>query len=253
LWQSWQVSGQPGKLPAAPANRASPLIEIVSATKLSKNEFWSKSALGLSLQRIERIDPRFIAQVACNNRRGLPEIFNEHIDARDGPEILVFMHDDVWIDDYAFIDRVLAGLQAYDVIGVAGNRRRAQNQAGWRFLDERLTPDDPANLSGRIAHGARPLGPISFYGPLPAECELLDGVFLAARKSSLADKAVRFDPRFDFHFYDLDFCRSARDQDLKLGTWPVALTHQSQGIFTTRHWLEKCRLYLDKWEALGKE
>jgi hypothetical protein len=255
MWQNWQDHKQTGTRKSAHQTSQAPLppsIEIVSATKLSESEFWSKSALGLSLQRLEQ-DQRFVAHIAYENRHGLPEIFNERIDAPNGPDILVFIHDDVWIDDYAFVDRVLAGLQAYDVIGVAGNRRRAKNQAGWKFLDDRLTPDDSVNLSGRIAHGSHPSGVISYYGALPAECELLDGVFIAVKKSLLNDKTVRFDPRFDFHFYDMDFCRSARDHQLKLGTWPVSLTHQSKGAFTSQHWREQCRLYLDKWKALGKE
>jgi predicted O-linked N-acetylglucosamine transferase (SPINDLY family) len=255
MWQDRQGNEQADIRNAAHQETRAPLppmIEIVSASKLSESEFWSKSALGISLQRLKQ-DTRFVAQVAYENRRGLPEIFNERINAADGPDILVFIHDDVWIDDYAFVDRVLAGLQAYDVIGVTGNRRRARNQTGWLFLDDTFTQADPANLSGRIAHGSDPFGDISFYGPVPAECELLDGVFLAAKRSLLKEKAVRFDPRFDFHFYDMDFCRSARDKELRLGTWPVALTHQSIGAFRNPHWREKCRLYLDKWKALGQE
>ena len=256
MWNNWKKQKQAGLTVSAKKQdtHASlpPIVEIVSATKLSETEFWNKSALGISLKRLSQ-DGRFIPHIAFENKLGLPEIFNERIDAPFGPEILVFIHDDVWIDDYAFFDRVLAGLQAYDVIGVAGNRRRAKNQTNWKFLDNNLTPDDPVYLSGRIAHGIDPSGVISFYGALPAECELLDGVFLAAKKNLLKDRAVRFDPRFDFHFYDMDFCRSARDKELKLGTWPVSLTHQSKGAFDSQHWREKCCLYLDKWKALGKE
>jgi GT2 family glycosyltransferase len=82
---------------------------------------------------------------------------------------------------------------------------------------------------------------------VPADCELLDGVFLAARKSALTAKGVLFDPRFDFHFYDMDFCRSARQRGLRLGTWPIGLTHQSGGAFGTEKWNDKYQAYLKKW------
>ncbi len=59
----------------------------------------------------------------------------------------------------------------------------------------------------------------------------MDGVFLAAKKSALTEYAVTFDPQFDFHFYDMDFCRTARKAGLTLGTWLVKLTHQSAGAF----------------------
>lgn len=211
---------------------------------MAETVFWEKSALGQSLQRLA--ERRLVARVAYENSKGLPELFNACIQADDSEDILVFMHDDVWIDDYFFADRILDGLHTYDVIGVAGNRRRVPNQPGWAFVDDKRTWDEKEYLSGRIAHGKFPFGPISIYGPVPAECELLDGVFLAARKSVLRNKGVLFDPRFDFHFYDLDFCRSARMAGLRLGTWPICLTHQSAGTADSA-WHEKLRLYREKW------
>lgn len=222
------------------------MIEIVSATRLSEGVFWSKSALGLSLKRLAR-DTRLSSHIAFENLRGLPEIYNARITAQDRREIVVFMHDDVWLDDYFLTDRVLEGLAAYDVIGVAGNRRRVPHQPGWAFVDARLTWDERANLSGRVAHGPSPFGAISYYGAVPAECELLDGVFLAARRSRLAGSGVLFDAQFEFHFYDMDFCRSARQKGLRLGTWPICLTHQSGGVFGKGAWNEKYRLYREKW------
>jgi GT2 family glycosyltransferase len=223
------------------------MIEIVSATRLSQQEFLAQSALGLSLRRLAH-DKRIRAAVAFSNSRGLPEIYNARIAAASGPETVIFMHDDVWIDDYHLADRVLEGLAAYDVIGVAGNRRRVPRQPAWAFVDEKRTWDQRANLSGRVAHGKRPFGKVADYGDLAsAECELLDGVFLAARRATLTQKGVTFDARFDFNFYDMDFCRSARQAGLRLGTWPVCLTHQSGGNFAAAAWSESYRLYLEKW------
>jgi GT2 family glycosyltransferase len=107
--------------------------------------------------------------------------------------------------------------------------------------------DDRAHLSGSVAHGTRPFGSVSFFGPVPAECELLDGVFIAARTAALLKNEVFFDSRFDFHFYDMDFCRSARQRGLHLGTWPICLTHQSGGAFGTPPWQLKYREYMEKW------
>lgn len=222
------------------------MIEIVSATRLSESDFWSKSALGISLRRLEH-DDRLVARPAFANRRGLPEIYNARISAGDSHEVLVFVHDDVWIDDIFLGDHVMEGLRTYDVVGVAGNRRKVPRQPAWAFLDTKFTWDDRANLTGSIAHGKTPFGPVSCFGPVPADCELLDGVFLAARKSALTANGVLFDPRFDFNFYDMDFCRSARQRGLRLGTWPIGLTHQSGGAFGTEQWQEKYLAYIKKW------
>ena len=222
------------------------MIEIVSATRRSEKDFWEESALGISLRRLSH-DQRLIANVAYSNSRGLPEVFNARITAADNRDFLVFIHDDVWIDDYFFADRVIEGCNTYDVIGLAGNRRRVQGQPAWAFTDIKFSWDEKSYLSGSVAHGAKPFGGISFFGAVPAECELLDGVFFAAKKSTLTDKGILFDPRFDFHFYDMDFCRLAREKGLRLGTWPICITHQSGGAFGTPGWIEKYRLYLEKW------
>lgn len=224
-------------------------IEIVSATRMTESEFWANAALGISLRRFTN-DARLLAHIAFENTRGLPEVFNARIVATSGCDILVFIHDDVWIDDEFFADRVIEGLENFDVIGVAGNRRIAKNHRSWAFVDEKFTWDEKANLSGNVAHGKYPLGAISVFGATPQNCELLDGVFIAANKSRLQTHRVQFDPRFGFHFYDLDFCRSARCQGLRLGTWKISLTHQSEGGFGSRDWLEKFHLYQQKWEAV---
>jgi GT2 family glycosyltransferase len=223
-------------------------VEIVSATRLSEEDFLNNSALGISLRRLSQ-DRRLIAHIAFENQHALPEIYNARIASPDGGDILVFVHDDVWIDDYFMADRVIMGLEKFDVIGVVGNRRRVKNQPAWAFIDNDFTWDEIRNLSGCVAHGNHPFGPLSLFGAVPAECELLDGVFLAVKKSRIKAANVLFDPCFDFHFYDMDFCRNARMKGLRLGTWPICITHQSGGAFGSEPWIEKYRLYLEKWNS----
>lgn len=225
------------------------MIEIVTASRLSEQEFWKTSALGISLRRLSS-EGRISLQVALANRAGLPDVYNARISPQNRSEVLVFIHDDVWIDDYFLADRVLEGLATFEVIGVAGNRRRVPNQRAWawHYVSAPGRPEDRQSLSGAIAHGKTPFGRVSSYGPAPSECELLDGVFLAARLRTLLDRSLRFDPLFDFHFYDLDFCRSARQAGLRLGTWPICLTHQSIGTaFESPQWINAYAKYLKKW------
>lgn len=222
------------------------MIEIVSATRMSESDFWSKSPLGISLRRLSN-DKRLIHHLTFDNRQGLPEIYNARILASKRSEILVFIHDDVWIDDYFLADRVIEGLRNFDVVGVAGNRRRVKNQPAWAFVNTQLVWDDEANLTGSVAHGMHPFGPVTLFGPVPGDCELLDGAFLAARTAVLVENEVLFDPPFDFHFYDMDFCRTARQRGLRLGTWPICLTHQSGGAFGSQHWTQRYLTYIQKW------
>jgi len=256
MWARWCAGLAPVCLPApAPAAGSgsgpsvTPTVRLVSATKRSEDAFWTHTALGQSLRAHMPMDARLALSVACSNRRGLSELFNQAI-AEFPDDVLVFVHDDVWLDEPYFVDSVLAGLRQFDVIGVAGNRRCQSGQPAWPFVDMAFHWDDKAFLSGRVGHGQGPHGPVSQYGPTPAPCALLDGVFLAAKSSTLRARGVGFDAQFDFHFYDLDFCRSASAAGLRLGSWPLALTHQSGGAFGSQAWRERYAQYAAKWDGL---
>jgi GT2 family glycosyltransferase len=225
------------------------MIRIISATRLSAAEFSTQSPLGISMARLA-FDRRIKACVAFANSAGLPQVFNSGMDLAGEAEILVFMHDDVWIDDYYLADRLIEGLGRADILGLAGSKRRLPGQPSWAFSGFRngkLAKEMAANMSGLIGHGKEAFGKVSRYGPAPADCELLDGVFLAARKSTLSRHGIRFDTRFDFHFYDVDFCRQARSKGLRLSTWPICMTHQSGGAFSTASWKDGYDRYLAKW------
>jgi GT2 family glycosyltransferase len=222
------------------------MVYVVTATRRSPSEFQSHTALGKSLVRVVH-DPRLVVRCAASNARGLPLVYNEMMDEIPGQSVIVFVHDDVWIDDYYMIQRVIEGLEQFDIIGLAGNRHRIPGQPAWHFANMQFAWDEPQYLSGLIAHGADASGEVSHYGAVPAACELLDGVFIAAKKDKLKEHNVRFDPRFDFHFYDLDFCRTARQKGLRLGTWPICVTHQGKGAFGTPEWRRNHQAYLTKW------
>lgn len=225
-------------------------LRIVSATRLDQQDFWKRSALGQSLA-IRRSDPRLAFDVACGNTRGLPAVYNEAM-ARAAPgEALLFVHDDIWLDDPQWVDKLLLALQRFDVVGLAGNRRRVPRQPAWLYLQvdgDKAVLDAP-NLSGAVAHGERSNGEVSYFGPSPARCELLDGLFIAVNGGVAKAAGVSFDERFDFHFYDLDFCRTARSAGLSLGTWPIMVTHQSRGSFNNPVWRAGLQRYLAKWRA----
>ena len=223
-----------------------PLVEIVSATRLTESSFWSESALGRSLKRLAA-DKRLTVRIALENKLGLPDVYNSRIDSSEPAEILVFIHDDVWIDDHFFVDRLFESLKTFDVVGVVGNARITPQQTSWAFMDDKFTVDAHDNFRGAVAQGEQPFGRIQFLGPSPAACQVLDGLLIAARKQILLSHHVRFDPQFDLHFYDMDFCRTAASKGLKLGTWPIALTHQSGGAFNTPEWIAKKLLYREKW------
>jgi GT2 family glycosyltransferase len=226
------------------------MITIVCGTRHSAHDFAEKTPLGASLKRLA-FDKRINARLAFQNSVGLPVVYNKALQAPDTADILVFIHDDVWIDDYFFADRIMDALRAFDIIGVAGNRRRVARQPSWAHGapgPDNIFTKDRQNHSGAVAHAKTAFGPVNYFGPTPAECELLDGVLLAARRDALRAASVEFDEQFDFHFYDMDFCRSARAAGLVLGCCAIAITHSSVGPGLGKPaWRRNYRKYLGKW------
>lgn len=225
-------------------------IRIVSATRMAPKDFWKTSALGRSLSTW-RADARLTIDIAFENAAGLPHVYNAAIARANESEALVFVHDDVWLNDPQWIDKVLVGLNRFDVLGVAGNRRRLPRQPTWLHTDlieeTQTAVLDALHLSGSIAHGAVPArAEFLFFGTSPAACELLDGVFLALRADVAHRSGAGFDERFSFHFYDLDFCRAARSRGVSIGTWPIELVHQSKGRLDDA-WRGARDRYFEKW------
>lgn len=226
-------------------------LTVVTATRLSLEAFQRVSLLGRSLPRLGELQPLGL-KLAHGNTRPLGELYNAAIDQAAPEDVLIFVHDDVYVDDWLLAQRVQEALQQFDVVGVAGNTRVQHRQVTWHLQPEADQPGVPSvwdhgHLSGAICHGPAQ-GKLSVYGPAPRAVRLLDGVFLAGRAGVLQRAGVRFDPALGFHFYDLDFCLCAHQAGLRLGTWPIALTHASGGgSIGSQAWRESREAFRNKW------
>lgn len=220
--------------------------EFVSATRASKEHFHSTTLLGRSIEPFIRAGLASL-HVQYENTQPLANIYNARI-AESAADILIFLHDDVYLSDELMLAKLAAGLSRFDVLGIAGNTRRIRNQPAWAFIETEggLTWDYP-HLSGEIKHGRETGFQQDRFGPTPADCALLDGVFLAAKAATLRRNKIRFDPTFAFHFYDLDFCRACTESGLALATWPIDIIHGSGGRFGTPEWLAVRETYARKW------
>jgi GT2 family glycosyltransferase len=222
-------------------------FRFVVATRETAEDFWSKTATGISLSLYQAS----IIEVSLfpENSSGLPAIYNEVIEkSKDDPAILIFAHDDLHILDFHWMNTIFNGLTIFGIVGLAGNKRRVPFQPSWYFIDRELTPDDRVNLSGVVGHGTSfPPENISVFGNPFQEVKLLDGLFLAASSEILIKNHLKFDDRFKFHFYDLDFCRQAEIRGISMGTIPLSLIHQSGGNFGSEDWKQSYLKYLQKW------
>jgi len=224
------------------------MISIVVASRSNLEQFRSKSLLYQSLSFLPR--GKFKLHLYPENTAGLPAVYNHAVSKLaasgcGGP--VVFLHDDVLLPDYFWIEHLCDGLEKFEVVGVAGNVSRVAGQPGWAFKSDKFDWDTKNNLSGAVAHGSAWPAPISWYGPPRRRVKLLDGVLLASKLSTLITNNLFFDERFQFHFYDLDFCRSAEKAGLSCGTWDVPLVHASGGSFNSTTWRDAYSIYLNKW------
>jgi tetratricopeptide (TPR) repeat protein len=239
-------------VPPRPLSRPREKIRFVCATRLSSQEFFKSAPLGRSLPvyqsfpRNQTIELRLFPE----NRTGLPHLYNTAIEeARADPAVLVFIHDDVYLSDYYWSDHLHRSLRRFDLVGLVGNRRRVPGQVSWMFLDENFTTDNYDNFSGVLGHGQPfpDLRQLSVYGKPGLEVKLLDGVLLAIHSRTLIERELRFDPRFQFHFYDMDFCRQAELRQVRMGTCAMSVVHASAGELGNEGWRAAYGDYIAKY------
>lgn len=238
------------------------VLTLVSATRMTESEFWRQSYLGRSLRHWPEV---FHPRVAITYENvgpsaiGLPALYNRALDRANDADILVFVHDDVFLHDVRFAELVTLGLDHLDVVGLAGSWGTPPADPAWgfAFAPDGLTPtgwiaqNDRQYVTGAVSHSIAHAGPppvsLGVYGPCPRPADKLDGLLLAARARSLRQARVRFDEQFDWHLYDLDFSQQCHQAGLRLGTWPLLVTHASGGGYTSSDWNRAARTYRAKW------
>lgn len=221
---------------------------FVVATRLPESKFWKQSPTGRSLQKLQgKSNVRL--HIYHNNKKGLGEVYEAELTKSDS-DYLIFLHDDVWLMDENLLEIIHADLSVADIIGVAGTRHRHSRQPAWCF--SKITTGggfvvDGANQSGVVGHGDPQRCEWSNFGSVGQRCKLLDGVFIAIHTARIKQSNVNFSKEFDFHFYDMDFCRSADRQGLWMKTSNIRLIHSSSGAFGTESWWNGYRKYLSVW------
>lgn len=236
-----------GTTPAAA--KPAPVV-VVAATRSAEAAFWRDTNLGASLGKA-RLDGQLSWRIAFDNRAGLPAVYNRALRELPDEALAVFVHDDVFVYDYFLALRVNEALARFDLAGVVGHPDPHPLHVGWsawRPADQASGHVvDEAPKSGAVEHSPAGGMELTWFGPAPAPVKLLDGMFLAARVGTLRTRGIAFDERFDFHFYDLDFCRTCLAAGLSVGTWPIALSHASLGAFGSPAWEAALAKYREKW------
>ena len=193
----------------------------------------------------------FVFSIVYENSKGLPEIYNQFLTKDYIEEYIVFVHDDVQIADIFTYDKLVEGLNRYDIIGLAGCTKIVNTSyPAWHIMAGWQDPDVGKKYSvGEVAHKFND-GNVttSVYGPIGGRALLLDGLLLGVKVESLLKSNCTFDEDFNFHHYDLSFCLRANQAKLKMGTVQLFCTHAGIGdSMITEEWNQSAAKFKQKY------
>ena len=202
---------------------------IFSCTQQSD---YKQTLLYKSLAKIERktncvlLDKLFFA---TQNKKGLSEAYNKFL--LDNPiyDMVVFIHDDMWIDDAGFITKLIESHTKYDIIGLAGGLSPIiKAPALWHLMCGGF---QGGNLKGFAGHYL-PDGTTSItnFGPSPARVAIIDGAFMSVNVKTATAAKWKFNENYTFHHYDLSSCLDANKLKLKIGVVSILTYHNSPGL-----------------------
>lgn len=211
-------------------------VLIVSCTKETKE----KTTLYKSLERYNKttvpqtgFTSKFNVKFIENNNQSLSVNYNKFIDKKflKKHDIILFIHDDVYIDDLECFSKLYSYIYEYkyDIVGVAGGSDvQVKKPALWHLMSK--------NRFGYISHPSGDdisepnLRTIASFGPTPKRCLVVDGVFIGLNLARAIDTGWRFNESYDFHHYDLSSCIDANKLKLKIGVAPINILHNSPGL-----------------------
>lgn len=240
-------------------NKGKPSFTFVVATQMSEDDWRNgKKELpllqSLSKMTLDEVDVRVF--VFFSNVSGLSSCYNRAIDEIrrveiEIPKFIVFVHDDITLNDCFFFDKVINS--KFDVIGAVGGCYWGI-PSGFPIDAKPLiwtTATCGKGASGFMNHDLKngyflP----SSYGVAPQQTATLDGSIIIFTRKAI-ESGLRWDEQFNFHWYDMDICFSAHRLGLKVGTANLLLTHESVGGSVVQpEFLDSQRKFISKWKLL---
>ena len=215
--------------PALPADP--PLISVIICS-IDETRFQRVST---QYHRLLEAVPHEI--IGIHDAPSLCQGYNRGVKQSKG-DILIFSHDDVEILTPDFAARLIASLDRHDLIGVVGATFLSGATwfgCGWPYLRGQVGVPAESG-TGTVANF------FGLYGASTEGVQVMDGFFLATRRSLALQ--LSFDEKtFDgWHLYDIDFSFSAHLKGFRCAVAnDQVMIHQSRGKFD-----EKWNFYQDR-------
>lgn len=202
-------------------------ILIVSATTQKSGD---DTLLARSLKMMKCDNNSYRVEFHTSNTKGLPKLYNKYLNTETHADhdIILFVHDDVFIDDSRCFEKLHDVLSSCDIAGVAGgSQMRISKPALWHVMVPR------EHQSGAVMHYCddnKKIKHTTSFGPVPKRCVVVDGLFMAVKLETVLQTQWRFNEQFDFHHYDIAACIDANKNKLKITTCDIHLLHSSPGL-----------------------
>jgi hypothetical protein len=204
---------------------------FVVATQNNQENFIKNSPISLFLDKTENIKN---STILYENKTSLTKIYNSFITKENQDKKIIFVHDDVLIEDVFLFEKLDVSFEKYDIVGLAGAKKcDITKPPAWHLMSERQ------DHVGEVAHSKDKVYWTTVFGPTDSRALIIDGLFIAVSVKKLLETNTRFDENFDFHHYDITFCLNANKNKLKIGVYPIKVTHFGLGdSMNTEEWMQ---------------
>lgn len=211
-------------------------IRIISCTQATTQQDCEKLMISQSVRSVlSKSNDTYDFVLLAGNKQGLPEMYNQVLLSDTTSDWLVFVHDDVYIDDACLLEKLDTARHnhGFDIVGAAGCINPCIKEYNlWHVMSDR------PNQRGTVAHptgasfGVEKQITYSCFGPSPARATIIDGLFIAVHAPSVRAVGWKFNENYTFHHYDMSSCIDANRLKLKIGVYPINMIHSSPGLFS---------------------
>jgi hypothetical protein len=217
---------------------------IVTCTKATTDKEFEIKPIFHSLRKQFETDNRIEFYIFKNNKRGLPECYNEILkDPANLDKTVLFVHDDVVLEDLFLYEKLVNS--PYSITGLAGAKTfvKTSDKLAWHLAAER------SSYVGEVCHVNKDRGVwTTCFGPTNSRALTIDGLFISCKVRDLVEKELFFDEEFAFHFYDLSFCMRAHEKKVTCGVLPIRVVHSGLGdSMLTPEWEKQNQLFKQKY------
>jgi GT2 family glycosyltransferase len=209
---------------------------FVVATAKTQEDFEKTSQIALFLDKSEY---RSTSKIIFENKTGLPALYNSFINESNKDKKIIFVHDDVLVEDIFLEEKLDIAFEKYDIVGLAGSKKcDLTKHPAWHLMSDR------SEHVGEVAHSHQKKIWTTIFGPTDSRALLLDGLFLAVNVQRLLETNTKFDENFTFHHYDISFCLRANQNKLKMGVYPIKVVHFGLGdSMNTTEWHQSAQMF----------